>query len=839
MFENFFQSGPLPTNALVGHYNFTLVALSYLIAIVASYVALDMAGRLQAEQNRFRIFYWLSGGAFAMGAGIWSMHFIGMLAFALPMPMYYEPLLTALSMVVAIGASGLALFLVRAQKYNQIYVIAGGFFMGLGIATMHYTGMAAMLKEVNIRYLPGIFFLSILIAIIASEAALWLSLKSNAGSIKQQLQLKIISALIMGAAICGMHYTGIAAAIFTPTLCITNGSCIITDLINPVLLSFFIAITTLLIMATALITSTTRQIMERELEKERKFLKLLLNNLTEGIIACDLNYNLTIINPEALKFHNLTSCVSTNDLQQYCHYYHLDGETLLSDNEMPLYLALHGKKIHEMDVILIPTNEQQKTYHLKIDGQIIKNTQGEKIGAVIVMHDITQQKQLEQQLIMETTHDTLTHLLNRNVLYDRLQQAISHAKRTHQLISVLYLDLDLLKNINEGLGYSVGDNLLVEVAKRIQNCIKENDTLARMGSDEFVVILTERINNQAVISIAEKILLSLAHPFQINNKDILITGSIGISCFPKDGEDAETLIKNADAAMFNAKNSGRNNFKYYAAEMNAFASYRLSLERQLHYALDRHELILYYQPIISLKEKRIIAAEALVRWQLPNVGLINPTDFIPLAEESGLIIPIGEWILQEACMQNKKWQKMGLPSINIAVNLSSIQFKSDRSMEVLVKAVLEETKLNPKYLDLEITEGVVLENSNYILDCLQCLKAMGVSLVIDDYGTGYSSFSYLKKFTFDKLKIDKSFIDGIATNTEDTNIVLAIIALANSLKVRIIAEGVETENQLNFLQLHHCDEIQGYYFSQPITAGAFEQLLRKPDELLVKLNKLS
>jgi diguanylate cyclase (GGDEF)-like protein/PAS domain S-box-containing protein len=753
-----------------------------------------------------------------MGAGIWSMHFVGMLAFEMSMPMTYQPYLTALSLLIAILASAFGLFLFKNVNKPKLFPIFGGIFVGLGIAAMHYTGMAAM-ENVIIRYHVSLFVLSIIIAIIASEAALGLVVLGNRGSLKRRVRLKASSALVMGAAICGMHYVGMAAAIFYMP---TNVSIVHQTSINPTVLAMSITLITIVIMAIAITTSTFKQLLSTALEKEREFLKALLNNLADGILACDAKGKITLFNSAAQNFHNSKQAFDKHWQDLNCLT--LDGKKIPPE-QMPLQIALKHGVVEGMELVVPPTESSVSSLYLKVDGQSIFNTEGEKLGAVIAMHNITKQKQLEQLLIKQATHDPLTNLPNRLVLYDRIEQSIKQAKRENHFVSVLFIDLDRFKNINDQKSHDIGDDVLKETAKRLLKCVREGDTIARIGGDEFIAILSNHANENENILIAQRILKTLREPYIFEKNKVNITASIGICTYPDNGHDAETLVHNADIAMYRAKSDGGNCFHFYNPEINVRATQQVFFETHLQHALERHEFVLHYQPIIDVKTGAIVSAEALIRWKLPEMGLVPPMEFIPLAEETGLIVPIGEWVLRTACAQNKAWQDKGLPPMSISVNLSSVQFQQ-QAMEDVVKRVLDETGLDPCYLDLEITESMILENTSHIMQSLKKIKDMGVHIIIDDFGTGYSSLSYLKKFPIEKIKIDSSFVRDLA-HSEDAAIILAVIALANSLKMKVIAEGAETAKQLGFLCFNRCDEIQGFYFSKPLEAHEFETLLRK------------
>ena len=424
-------------------------------------------------------------------------------------------------------------------------------------------------------------------------------------------------------------------------------------------------------------------------------------------------------------------------------------------------------------------------------------------------------KRAEERLSYLAHHDALTNLPNRMLFIDRLGQALSRAPWHKRLAAVLFLDLDHFKRINDTLGHTMGDLLLKEVAKRLAQCSRQGDTVARMGGDEFTIILADIAHAQDVPKVAQKIIDIFSKRFVVGDHEIFITTSVGISLYPDDGEDPEALLKNADAAMYRAKEIGRNTYQYFSIDMNTKASERLALETDLRHALEREEFLVHYQPQVDLNTGQIIGMEALVRWQHPDLGLVPPAKFIPLAEDTGLIAPIGEWVLRTACAQNKAWQTAGLPPIRVGVNLSARQFQCQNLVEMIVR-ILKETGLDPTYLELELTESVLMQNTEAIIATLCELDAMGINISIDDFGTGYSSLSYLKRFPINRLKIDQSFVRDITTDPDDAAIVTAIITLAHSLKLKVIAEAVETEEQLAFLRSLNCDEMQGYLFSRPL-----------------------
>jgi diguanylate cyclase (GGDEF)-like protein/PAS domain S-box-containing protein len=454
----------------------------------------------------------------------------------------------------------------------------------------------------------------------------------------------------------------------------------------------------------------------------------------------------------------------------------------------------------------------------------VKDGQGRANGLVLVFRDVSAAQAMSKQIAYSAEHDLLTGLPNRMLLNDRIDQAIVFAPRHNKKVAVLFLDLDSFKYINDSLGHSVGDKLLQSVAKRLGYCVRLSDTVSRLGGDEFVVLLSEVAQAEDAALTARRILQAIQEVHHIDRHELHASTSIGISVYPDDGLNAETLVKNADAAMYQAKENGRHSYQFFKAAMNVRAVKRQSIEESLRRALERREFTVYYQPTVDLKTGVIIGAEALVRWMHPKRGLVPPGEFIPVAEDSGLIVPIGQWVLREACKQARAWADAGHPLQSIAVNVSAIEFRDDSFLEN-VFTVLTQTGLDPTCLELELTETVLMKRADSIASILKTFRASGVRIAIDDFGTGYSSLSYLRKFPIDVLKIDQSFMRQISAAPNETVIVSAIISLGRSLNLRVIGEGVETAEELAFLQAHECDAAQGFFFSKPVPAKQFAKLL--------------
>jgi diguanylate cyclase (GGDEF)-like protein/PAS domain S-box-containing protein len=478
------------------------------------------------------------------------------------------------------------------------------------------------------------------------------------------------------------------------------------------------------------------------------------------------------------------------------------------------------------DMELCRLDESGNKIWISISGEPVFDSAGVFRGYRGVGKDITQRKHDEERIQFLANHDALTGLPNRAMFGEVLSIAIQNARRYNRSFAVLFIDLDRFKNINDTLGHDAGDKLLQEMGKRVAHTMRTSDVVARLGGDEFVVLVQEVIEAKQVASVARKVLSALVHPMTIQGQECRVTASIGICMFPSEAQDELALMKNADIAMYRAKEDGKNTYKFYSEEMNVHSFERLALETSLRRGLERSEFVLHYQAKLDLSTDRITGVEALVRWQHPEMGMVPPAQFIPLAEETGLIVPIGKWVLETACAQNVAWQKQGLPPVHIAVNLSARQF-ADEDLVEDVAAVLKSTGLKPELLELELTESMVIQNTERAGRVLNQIKRMGVRLAIDDFGVGYSSLTHLKRFPIDTLKVDRSFIRDLPADEDDKAITEAIIAMGKSLNLTVVAEGVETQEQQSFLQDHDCDEMQGFFFSKPISGDAFAELLRQ------------
>jgi diguanylate cyclase (GGDEF)-like protein/PAS domain S-box-containing protein len=566
-------------------------------------------------------------------------------------------------------------------------------------------------------------------------------------------------------------------------------------------------------------------------EKERA--QVTLNSIGDAVLSTDIQGKVTYLNVVAEKITGWTrEEAAGKDIEEV--FVIVDGSTR-EPCANPLRTAINKNRTVQLTPNCILIRRDGTEFAIEDSAAPIHDRDGLPTGAVIVFHDVSVARALGAEMSHMAQYDILTNLPNRTLLQDRLSQAIVTANRNDSRIAILFLDLDGFKHINDSLSHAVGDRLLQLVAKRLLAAVRTSDTVCRLGGDEFVILLSEVAHEGDAGVKAGKILSALSAPFEMEQITLRVTASVGVTTYPEDGRSAELLIRNADLAMYQAKEKGRNNYQFFEKGMNVRAVERQAIEGDLRCALERDEFVMHYQPKIDLKTGEITGVEALLRWQHPVRGLVGPMQFISVAEDCGLMLPIGKWVLRESCRQAKAWQDSGLPLIEMAVNVSSVEFRNDEFLEG-ISTVLLETGLEPRYLELELTESVLMQHAEFSVPVLQKLKAMGLRLAIDDFGTGYSSLSYLRQFPIDTLKVDQSFIHEIHADTDEATIISAVINMGCRMKHRVIAEGVETAEQLAFLRAHGCDEGQGYYFARPMPAEETAKLLEMGMELTVPVN---
>jgi diguanylate cyclase (GGDEF)-like protein/PAS domain S-box-containing protein len=549
-----------------------------------------------------------------------------------------------------------------------------------------------------------------------------------------------------------------------------------------------------------------------------------LNSIGDAVMSTDVAGNVTYLNVVAQTLTGWSQLEAAgHPLEDVFRI--IDGATRAQARN-PMQFAIRENKTVSLTPNCVLIRRDGSESPIEDSAAPIHDRHGQVTGAVMVFHDVSEVRATTLRMAYLAQHDSLTDLPNRILFSDRLSEAMTLASRYRRQLAVLFLDVDRFKHVNDSLGHDIGDRLLQSVAQRLLGCVRASDTVSRQGGDEFVILLSELTHAEDATVCADKILETLRMPHRIDKYDVQVTASIGIVTYPDDGTDCESLMKHADFAMYHAKENGRDNRQFFKRDLNQRAVKRQSLEDSMRHALERQEFSLHYQPKVNLENGEIVGVEALIRWLHPDLGLVSPAEFIPIAEECGLMVPIGRWVLGQACHQAQAWQEIGLAPIRIAVNISAAEL---RAWDFLrgVGVILAETGLDPHLLELELTETFLMQDSKAMLAVLQELKRLGLKLALDDFGTGYSSLNHLKRFPIDTLKIDRSFVRGVTTNSDDASIVCAVISMGKNLHMRVVAEGVETREQLAFLQDRECPLGQGYYFSQPLTGRACTQLLRR------------
>lgn len=801
-----------------GTYDSFLVILSYLIAVAASFSALNLAARVSISKGKHQLL-WLIFGATTMGLGIWSMHFVGMLALTLPIKVLYDMEYVILSVILAIFVSSIALFTVTKSNLNARQLGIAGIMMAAGISGMHYVGMAAMIIEIT--YDMWIVILSIIIAATASAAALWLLFYFRRDQSKYAYLYKLGSSLIMGAAIAGMHYTGMVAAHFYVTELPTTEA--ETQIESETLAYIIVLATFLLIGITLFGLFINKRLSQKDtvIQENESWYRSLYKNNEYGIISLDTGGCIIKMNPAVTKIGGLREEEFINQHVSKIGMHIVEEQRELTKDSFAQ--SFQPNRNNFETTIFHPNGKRVELSVLNVPVEI----EGEVVGNHIIVKDITEENRVKEKIRYLAYHDELTDLPNRRKFNQVLQQSIEKSSQDSSSFAVMVIDIDRFKMINDSLGHSYGDIFLQGVSDRIVKSAEGyHATIARMGGDEFTILCETGADRREAASLADKIIEALKQPFSLKDSEFYISASIGTAIFPDHGTDAVVLLKKADTAMYEVKKQGKNGHLFYTPEFDVQLLENIEIESDLRKAIERNELVVYYQPQFHAESNRMIGVEALVRWNHPTKGMLSPGVFIPIAEETGLIYEIGTWVLREACRQMKQWHDGGGPLIPVSVNLSSHQFHQ-RNLVQYIKNILEETKLSPHFLELEITESMMMDPAVSI-SILHELNKIGTRISLDDFGTGYSSLSYLKKFPIHKLKIDRSFITDLSRNDNDKAIVATIISMAKHLKLDVIAEGIETKDQLDILTENHCKEIQGYYYSRPLSANEVEQAFFAP-----------
>ncbi|RNF38783.1 bifunctional diguanylate cyclase/phosphodiesterase [Planococcus salinus] len=795
-------------------YDFSLILLSIFVAVFTSLVALDISTRL-ADSEGIRRFRWIGSGAIVLGLGTWAMHFIAMLAFQLDMEVTYDISMVIISIIPALLACGIAFYTISKPSPNRLRLVIAALFIGTGIISMHYFGMEAMQMPASITYDPFLWVLSVIIAYATSLIALYLLF-----SVQQMSRFhwqKVAAAVIMAGAVVGMHYTGMAAAMFSPDAAHPHAG---HASISSPILAYAIGISMLMILILASVNVRVDQkISARTAESERKF-QSVIESANDAIIVSDSNGNILQWNQGA---QTIFGYAKEEVLGLNLDLIVPDQFKTAHRQGMARYLETKKPRVIGKTVELTGLRKDGTEFPFDMSLGAWETNKGIFFSSII--RDITERKATEKEISNLVYLDSLTGLPNRHLFNDRLASALRQSKENDAHFSLLSIDLDYFKLVNDTFGHAIGDLLLVEVTKQLQLITTDTDTVSRLGGDEFILLLPGTDYEKAATQ-AKLILDQLSEPFHIDGEEVFITPSIGISMYPADGNDQDSLIKHADMAMYRVKEEGKNSFQFFKQEMNDSVSRKSRLATGLRKGLEQGEFFLQYQPQIDIKTERIIGVEALIRWEHPEWGIVSPADFIPVAEETGIIVQLGEYVLHTACRQNKAWQDAGLPPFRVAVNISARQF-SQSNLAATVSQALDQSGLDPKYLELELTESII-QGASSAVTAMKELKSMGLHLSIDDFGTGYSSLSYLKLFPIDTLKIDQYFTRNIQADTKDAALVDTIIRMAHNLELNVIAEGVETDEQLAFLRQRHCDQAQGYYFNKPLLPADIERLYRLP-----------
>jgi diguanylate cyclase (GGDEF)-like protein len=794
-------------NCLVTEHDWRLVVLGGTICWLASAVAISLLHRARASQGRTRA-VWVGLDAAVSGCGIWATHFVAMLAYDPGTGAGYNIPITLISLVFAIAISAVGLGIASLDD-RQSTVALGGAVVGIGVAAMHYTGMMALELPARIVWSPGIVLASVVFGGVFAAIALVVAVRGD------DRHHTVAATALLTIAIVSHHFTAMGAVTLVPD------PTLVTDelTIAPAALSFLTAVAAFAILGISLVASMLDRRSSTELHQQKVLLDSAIGNMSQGLCMFDAEGRILLFNERYSEMMDRTGMP-------------LQGRMLIDVLQDQKSMGKwDGDPDEFFNMVVAAANAGETlTRVVTRNGRSIRVVDQPKQGGgwVATFEDITEWQRAQEQITHMARHDALTNLPNRTLFREQLEKALRLAKRSDQL-AVFCLDLDHFKEINDSLGHPVGDALLKEVARRLGECVTEHDTVARLGGDEFAVVqFCSDCDPSAVALLASHIVEKIGEPYDIGGHQLVVGVSIGISLAPEDGKNPDELLKKADLALYRAKADGRGTYRYFETGMDARAQARRILELDLRAALHRQEFEVYYQPIRDVASDQVVAFEALVRWNHSLRGMISPVNFIPLAEETGLIVQLGDWVLRQACTDASGWPQ----DVDVAVNLSPVQFKNPNLVSQ-VKAALQASGLPAHRLELEITESVLLQNSAATLAVLHELRGFGVRISLDDFGTGYSSLSYLRSFPFDKIKIDRSFVSELATRDDSMAIVRAVTGLGKSLGIVTTAEGVETEAQFELLRREGCTQAQGYLFSQPRPAAEVNAMLSRPRARIV------
>ncbi len=829
---------------LVPRYDAALVSASFLIATLSAYLMLDLAKRLRQDDRGLARGLWI-GGSLAMGTGIWAMHFVGMLAYSLPIALGYTPLMTVLSWGAGVAACAISLRVGSAGPLTPRRLAEGSLTMGLGICAMHYTGMAALDMAPGIVWNPWLIGASAAIAVGASAAALiifaWLRQRGE----RQGKRYQVAAAMVMGLAVTGMHYTGVAAASFP-----SGSVCLSANALGGNTLGAMVVLTSLLMLTLTLIISNIEQRIGRSTAR-------LAESLKRSNVELKRRAELLAQAEEIALIGSKETDLVTGESTLSAGLCRLFGEPPNTTTVAPGWFIARVpaderewvRSIRE----LAQTDEAFEFQHriIRRDGSIRTvlhrgrlelGADGKPLRLHATLQDITSRREAEQAIDDLAHIDVATGLPNRTALLQRLLEATLAAQREDRSISLIVIEIDPFRQGQENLGYAAGDHLLRLVARRLRQMAPEADMIAHLGAGEFALLLNGPgdAGEDAAQGTARALVAGVAEPFQIGAIEIFATCAVGVALCPADAHCPDELLDRAGASAQQARQQGTNAICFYTAEANRRAHARLANEAGLRRALDRNEIYVCYQPQVDLSTGRMVGLEALARWNDATRGEISSLEFISVAEKTGLIIPIGEWVLRRACLDGLRWQAEGHAPLRVAVNLSRSQLQQPDIVQ-RIQAILKETGMDPHYLGVEVTENMLLDQVEHVARTLSALKAIGIEIALDDFGTGYSNLSYLSKLPIDVLKIDRAFVHEVTASTQDVSITRALINMAHDLKMKVLAEGVETEGQLALLVASRCDQMQGYFFSRPVRADAIAVMLRDdkrlPDHLLERKSR--